>query len=152
MFDVPYVSDVLAWKDSLKKSTRRRIRARKQTGGGLFRKYINRRLVHSNTKRPEKELKVQQVSPTVAIEDRAESELKQQEENKSPSVNIDSKPKTKSTSIKGKKSKKGAIQTEKSKRKGVKPKSAKPRKTKKGRRKIDLLPGPSIFERKRSRK
>lgn len=109
MFNSPYVSDVLAWEESIKKASNRKKRVNNQSGGGLSKRYSRkRRFVFPKNKLPTNEPKVELVASTVAIEDRAESELKHQKQDKTPYIGR-KKSSSMSKGIKGKNSKKQSI-------------------------------------------
>lgn len=87
MFNSPYVSDALAWEESIKKASNRKKRVNNQSGSGLSRRYRKkRRFVFPKNKLQTNEPKVEQIASTVAIEDRAESDLKHQKQDKTPYV------------------------------------------------------------------
>ncbi|VDH97957.1 Hypothetical predicted protein [Mytilus galloprovincialis] len=152
MFNSPYVSDVLAWEESIKKASNRKKRVNNQSGGGLSKRYSRkRRFVFPKNKLPTNEPKVELVASTVAIEDRAESELKHQKQDKTPYIGR-KKSSSMSKGIKGKNSKKQSISIVNSK--GVRAqKSSKKKKTLGKRRKqnrvrrLDFDTTPSIFDR-----
>lgn len=127
-----------------------RQRKRSQKGGGLSRRFKKRRFVFPSSKLSNKEVKIQQVAPTVAVANRAESDLQQQKEDRIPYVKPTRSPKSRSASIKTKKHKKKSIQSKASK--GQRPKAfSVKRKPKKSSRKlrVDLFPGSTIFNRKK---
>lgn len=110
-----------------------------------------RRFAFPKRKSPNNEPTIEQVSPMVAIEDRAESDLKQQKNDNDPYIE-----KKKNAGIKRKASKNKRISKRKSKGKGAKKISKKVSKGKKKKntriRKIALGTVPSIFDKIKRKK
>ena len=169
MFNSPYVSDALAWEESIKKASNRKKRVNNQSGSGLSRRYRKKRrfVFPKNKLQTNNEPKVEQIASTVAIEDRAESDLKHQKQDKTPyvknrkSIEIPNSIKEKTSKRQGSQNgkSKGTRTTtgsKKRKSKGIKAKAGSKKGKPRGQgkktnrvRKLDFDTSPSIFERKR---
>ena len=156
MSKTPYVSDTLAWGEVIKKASDLKKQHNNQLGRGFARRFGRHRFAMRKKNGHENETKVEQVAPTVAIADRAVSELIQQKHDKEPHVREN---KIKAVGIKRKKSKpnrisvgklKGATAKKRKSKRTAKPKKKLGKKNK--TRKIDFETVPSIFDRHTSKK
>lgn len=153
----PYISDALVWQEAINQAKYLKKQHNNQLGKGFPRRYSRHRFVILKKNLPKIETKVEQIAPTVAIEERAASELKQQKNDKDPHV-LQGK-KAKSDGIKGRKSKPKNSKVGKLKEatgKKQKAKNSAPSKKKHTSRnkprKIDFETEPSIFNRGAAKK
>ncbi|VDI00389.1 Hypothetical predicted protein [Mytilus galloprovincialis] len=82
----PYISDALVWQEAINQAKYLKKQHNNQLGKGFPRRYSRHRFVILKKNLPKIETKVEQIAPTVAIEERAASELKQQKNDKDPHV------------------------------------------------------------------
>ena len=95
MSKIPYVSDPVAWEAAINKSRRLKNRQNNQLGRGFARSFKRKSFVIPLKNPPENEAVIERVAPTVAIEKRAESELRQQRKEEQPHIK-EGKPKSNS--------------------------------------------------------
>lgn len=143
------MSDPSRWEIAIKNSKTTKRKRSSQRGGGLSGLYKRKRFRMPHKAPTTEDPQVEQVSPTVAIEERAESELEEQKKDDQPYVKG-----TAIAGIKGRKTKKGN-----SRKKTVRPQTRKAktnikRQTPSRRKRITskkskntLYTGPSVFDR-----
>lgn len=86
MSKFPYISDAATWEVALKQSAPSKHLRRNKTQVGRGFQYRRKRFIIPVKPIPKSEAKIEQVTPSAAVEDRAESDLRQEREEKQPHV------------------------------------------------------------------